>query len=87
MDTTDILLLVLAGGQAIAIPVGLWIGKSIVDLKVSIASYQVTQNTHEQRIHNLEEYRQSTESKVKEMWGHYIRNHRDSKGDHTSHRG
>ncbi len=85
MDTTDVLLLVLAGGQAIAIPVGLWIGKSIVDLKVAIAKYQVSQDSLEKRVHNLEEFKQQADKKLIQLWQIYMREQRDSRGNLPSH--
>lgn len=87
MDTITILLIVFSFIQAIAILVGGWVGKNIIELKVVMAKIEVSIMHQDRRIFLLEAFQQQAEKKLIQLWSIYQREQRDSRGNLPSHMG
>jgi hypothetical protein len=86
MDSITILLIVFSFIQAIAILVGGWVGKNIIELKVVMAEVRVGIGNQERRIFDLEAWQQQADKKLIQLWSIYQREQRDSRGNLSSHK-
>lgn len=86
METITILMIVFSFIQAVAILVGGWVGKNIIELKVVMAKIEVGITNQDRRIFDLEGWQQQADKKLIQLWSVFQREQRDSRGNLPSHR-
>lgn len=79
ISESDVIMVLLGLIQLIVVGLGAWILKTLIDLKVIMTEMRTILESNGRRIHNLEEFRQFAESKIKELWSWYKREFLDSK--------